>query len=226
MRMRHANVRRSAFGTNLVAEIPGEGPEWVVVCAHYDGHDLAQSALDNATGVVSAMAVLRAFGPFVPRLARGLRVILFTAEESGLLGSRLYTETLSETERRRIGLVINLDTIAGSPRMTCLTSGFQELDSFVRTAAADGGLDLRCYLPLMRNSDHFNFAQSGIPAMRLVAGFDEPSAGARFLLTEGDRRDKVASSELERGALAAGALIWAALTWAGTICPHKRAECS
>jgi Iap family predicted aminopeptidase len=222
VRMRHTNARRASIGTNLIAEIPGQGPEWVIVCAHYDGHDLAESALDNATGVASALSVLRALAPHVPNLRRGLRVVLFTAEESGLLGSRRYVEDLSEADRLSIAAVINLDTTVGSDKMSCLVSGFHDLEAFVRASADRGGYEIECILPLLRNSDHFNFAEHGIPAMRLVAGFDDPAAGARFLLTEEDRRERVSLSELRRGVGLAGHLVWDALTQSTPIAEHRK----
>jgi aminopeptidase YwaD len=221
-RMRVASARSEKTGMNLLAEIPGQTPEWVVLCAHYDGHDLAQSALDNATGVVAAIAIFESFAPFVRQLRRGLRLVLFTAEETGLLGSRIYLQSLGNSEQRKIAVVINLDTIAGSPRLTCLTSGFEELLFFVRQTYKEAGLDeLPCHQPLMRNSDHYNFAQCGIPAIRLVAGFDEPEAGARFLLTEADTRERVSIEELRRATTTAGALVWSTLNWLGSIAGHK-----
>lgn len=206
------NRRDEQTGRNLIAEIPGRNPGWVVLCAHYDGHDLADSALDNATGVVAALEILRRFAPHVGSMPRGLRVILFTAEETGLLGSQLYADSLDEAERRRIGMAINLDTLGGSPDFTCLTSGFAALDEFVSSVAAARGLALATWRPSMRNSDHFNFARVGIPALRLIAGFDDPNAGARYLLTSADTADRVSAGELRRGAAGAAELVWAALT--------------
>lgn len=206
------NRRDDDTGRNLIAEVPGRGPEWVVLCAHYDGHDLAESALDNATGVVAALEILRRLAPLSGGLPRGLRVILFTAEETGLLGSRVYTDGLDDAGRRAIAAVINLDTLGGSPDFTCLTSGFAALDAFVSSVSEERGLDLATWRPLMRNSDHFNFARHGIPALRLIAGFDDPNAGARYLLTEADTADRVSAEELGRGAVVAAELVWAALT--------------
>jgi Iap family predicted aminopeptidase len=221
-RMRIATVRTAATGVNLIAEISSQTPEWVVLCAHYDGHDLAQSALDNATGVVASIAIFESFAPFVGQLRRGLRLILFTAEETGLMGSRSYLQSLAPSGHRKIALTINLDSICGSPRLTCLTSGFDELLAFVATTAKEAGLDgLPCHGPLMRNSDHFNFAQCGIPAIRLVAGFDEPEAGARLVLTEADTPERVSVEELRRATMTAGALVWSALDWPGPIAEHK-----
>jgi aminopeptidase YwaD len=223
VRLRIATRREPATGANLIMEARGQSAQWVMLCAHYDGHDLAQSALDNATGVVAAISIFESLRPFVAKLRRGLRLILFTAEETGLTGSRLYLEWLTAPERRKIAVVINLDTIAGSPRLTSLTSGFEELESFVAQTGTQAGMELPCHRPLMRNSDHFNFAQHGVPAMRLIAGFDEPDAGARFLLTEADTPDRVSMSELRDAALKAGALVWSALEWPGRIAEHRAA---
>jgi aminopeptidase YwaD len=220
--MRISTARQAMTGVNLVAELAGQTSEWVIVCAHYDGHDLAQSALDNATGVVGAIAILESFAPFVPRLRRGLRLMLFTAEETGLMGSRVFLQSLADSEQRKIAVVINLDTLAGSPQLTCLISGFDELQNFVSQACKITGIDeLPCHRPLMRNSDHFNFAHCGIPAIRLVAGFDQPEAGVRFLLTEADTAEHVSMEELRLATTTAGALVWSALDWPGRIARHK-----
>ena len=72
----------------------------------------------------------------------------------------------------------------------------------------------------MRNSDHFNFARHGIPALRLIAGFDDANASARYLLTEADTRDRVSAGELRRGAVVAAELVWAALTAPALIAAH------
>ncbi|MDE0060452.1 MAG: M28 family metallopeptidase [Defluviicoccus sp.] len=205
------NRREADVGRNLIAEIPGLTPEWVVLCAHYDGHDLAHSALDNATGVAAALEILRRFAPHVASMPRGLRVILFTAEETGLLGSRLYVDSLEEAERRAVAVVVNLDTLGGSPDFTCLTSGFAALDGFVARVAAARGLDIATWRELLRNSDHFNFAERGIPALRLIAGFGDPDAGARYLLTEADTAERVSADELRLGAVVAAELVRAAL---------------
>lgn len=71
----------------LILDIPSRKPGWVVLSAHIDGHDLAESAMDNATGVAAALAIARAFAGRMNDAARGLRVCLFSAEEWALAGS-------------------------------------------------------------------------------------------------------------------------------------------
>jgi Zn-dependent M28 family amino/carboxypeptidase len=182
-----------------------------VLSAHVDGHDLAESAMDNATGVAAALAIARATAPHTASCVRGLRVSLFSAEEWALAGSRQYLAMLPAEEREAIALNVNLDTIAGDDRLTALTTDFERLDAWVRRLSDQAELDLHTYLPTMSNSDHFNFAQQGIPALRLVAGFDNPACNIRYILTPGDTRDRVRQADLTSGAQTAATLVWRAL---------------
>src|SRR6516165_8456882 len=56
----------------LVADLPGRGPDWVVVSAHIDGHPHGESAMDNATGVAVALGLARLLAPHVSECPRGL----------------------------------------------------------------------------------------------------------------------------------------------------------
>lgn len=216
--------RAPAFTENLLAEIPGRGPEWVVLSAHIDGHHLGQSAMDNGSGLAVLLEVTRALAPLVPALPRGLRLGLFSLEEWGLTGSRIHTDGLSEAECDRIALNVNLDTVVGSGWLTALTSGFAALDPFLHSAVAECGLALRTFRPVMANSDHYNYARRGIPALRLVCGFDEPDSRVRYLLTPADTLDKVAPAELKMAALLTAAVVLRALTHDGPLAPPKRGE--
>jgi hypothetical protein len=193
-------------------DAPGSGPGWVVLSAHIDGHDPAESAMDNATGVAVALAVVRALAPHAGQFKRGLRLALFSAEEWALTGSRVYLAGLTEAERSGIALNVNLDSVGGAAALTALCSGFPALGDFVRAVSDASGVPVGVYMPLMENSDHANFAAHGIPALRLVAGFDDMGSNLRHVLTAADTRDKVQISELRLAAVAAASLTWAALT--------------
>jgi hypothetical protein len=203
---------RDARTDALVLDLPGRGSERVVLSAHIDGHPLAESALDNATGVAAALALARNIAPFMERMQRGLTVCIFSAEEWALNGSREWLRALAPTVRERIVLNINLDSLAGSARLTALTSDFPALGPFAQRAAAAAGARLGVHLPLMPNSDHANFVEHGIPAMRLIAGFDEPRSALRLLLTPADTRQLVQEEVLRQSANCAGAILWAALS--------------
>jgi aminopeptidase YwaD len=204
----------------LIADLPGRGPDWVVVSAHIDGHPHGESAIDNATGVAVALALARLLAPQVSKCPRGLRICLFSAEEWGLVGSRIWLERMDAAARRSMVININLDSVGGASGLTALTSGFERLDAWVRDNAAlaseashsISALSITTHLPLMANSDHANFAAHGIPALRLIAGFNAPESNLRLLLTAADTRDKVRPDELEQALRLATTLTWQALT--------------
>ncbi len=211
----HAGLLTREFAVEtetLLFDLPGREVGWVVLSAHVDGHDPAESAMDNASGVAVALAVARALAPHAAGFRRGLRLALFSAEEWALTGSRAYVEGLTPAERDGIALNVNLDSVAGAAGLTALCSGFPALGAWVRQVSAASGLPAGVHLPPMENSDHANFAAHGIPALRLVAGFDEPTSNLRHVLTAADTRDKVGEGELRLAAMSAAALTWAALT--------------
>ncbi len=111
---------------------------------------------------------------------------------------------------------INLDSVGGAYGLTALTSGFERLDAWVQATAARADLPIATHLPLMANSDHANFAAHGIPAVRLIAGFNAPESNLRFVLTAADTRDKVRAGELDAALRVATTLTWQALTAADT----------
>jgi len=193
--------------STLLFDMRGETDEVVVLSAHVDGHDINESAMDNASGVATALAVIRTIAPHVQGWRRGVRLAFFSAEEWALTGSARYVANLSNVEKRRIALNINLDTVAGGEGLTALTSGFSGLEPFLLETAEANGHALRCVRPLQMNSDHANFALAGIPAFRLVAGYDNPDANVRFVLTPGDLRDKVTEAELIKAAQLTAALL-------------------
>ena len=206
IRLRIASEAGPACTENLILDLPGRGPGRVVLAAHIDGHHLAQSAMDNASGLAVALAVAGTLAPCCERLERGLRIALFSIEEWALAGSRHYVQGLEPEERAAIDLVINVDSVAGSLRLTALTSGFHAVERFALETAGAAGLALRAHRPLMANSDHYNFAIHGIPALRLVAGFDEPSSNLKYVLTPADTLDKIRPAELECAAHLAATL--------------------
>jgi hypothetical protein len=195
----------------LVADLPGRGPDWVVVSAHIDGHPHGESAMDNATGVAVALGLARLLAPHVSECPRGLRICLFSAEEWGLIGSRIWLERMDQALRRSMVINLNLDAVGGAYALTALTSGFERLDAWVKATAARADLPIATHLPLMANSDHANFAAHGIPAVRLIAGFGAPDSNLRLVLTAADTRDKVHPDELDQALRIATTLTWQAL---------------
>lgn len=95
----HVNVQNQVAGAtpsaNVVGEIPGsEHPEQIVVIGgHLDSWDLSDGSTDDGTGAVGALAAAQAILESGQRPRRTVRVVLFTGEEQGLLGSLAYVHT-------------------------------------------------------------------------------------------------------------------------------------
>jgi aminopeptidase YwaD len=199
-----------ATATNLLATIPGTGRELVVLSAHIDGHDLAESAIDNASGLACALAAAEAVGHIVPALPRGIEIGLFTIEEWALAGSRAHLAAMSHEDRTRRVLNVNLDSVAGDDGLTALTSGVPGMEAFLRQALAPAGLAIGFHAGFMGNSDHANFLHAGIPSFRLCTGFERPAGPLSLLLTGADTRDKVHPHQLKTAAAVTAAILLAA----------------
>jgi Zn-dependent M28 family amino/carboxypeptidase len=183
----------------LIYERPGETSEWVVLSAHIDGHGLAQSAIDNASGLAAALAATAAVAA-AGSLRRGLRLCLFSIEEWGLLASQRYVSELDDAARAAIVLNVNLDSVAGADALAALYSGYPALGAFLGEVAQSADIPLSLHEPLVRNSDHYNFAVAGIPACRLMAGFEMPDSNMRHVLTAEDAIDKVTPAQMAMAA--------------------------
>ena len=211
VRLRIETDEQPASASNLIFDLPGDQPERVVLSAHIDGHDLAESAIDNASGLAVALAVARKLHAGGTRRRRGLRLAFFNVEEWALTGSAHYIDSLDAAGQRAITLNVNLDSVAGANRLTALTSDYPGLEPWLLAAAEHSGVALEIFRPLQMNSDHGNFALAGIPALRLVAGFADPNAATRHVLTPLDSRDQVSIDALTTAARLTHAIVTRAL---------------
>ncbi len=81
-----------AKSANVIGEFTGsELPEEIVsLGAHLDSWDVGTGALDDGLGIGMVMAAAHHIGQLPKRPKRTIRVILFAAEEVGLLGAKQY----------------------------------------------------------------------------------------------------------------------------------------
>jgi hypothetical protein len=86
-----AGVRKSG---NVIADIPGrEAPEEIVVIGgHLDSWDLGTGAVDDGAGVAITTAAAKLILDHKQRPRRTVRLVLWGAEEVGLLGASAYAK--------------------------------------------------------------------------------------------------------------------------------------
>ena len=190
------NSVRTSLSQNVIAMIPGtERPtETIIYTAHWDhlgvnaeilGDNIYNGAADNATGTAALLAMAKMHADAGPA-PRSVVFLAVTAEESGLLGSRWYTEhpvfPLATTVAN-----INIDvlnTYGPMHDIVVVGNGSSELEAYLEEAATAQGRYIveepnpeRGYY---YRSDHFNFAKAGVPALYAESGEDSVEFGKKW----------------------------------------------
>lgn len=194
MTMKLGKDERKLIGRNVLGYIEGTDEklkeEIVVVSAHYDhlgkqGPVIYNGADDNGSGTTTVLEVAEAFATAKkngtgPR--RSVLILLMTGEEKGLLGSKYYAErpvfplenTIADVNVDMVGRVDekykdnpNYIYVIGSDR---LSSELHEINERMNKQYTNLTLDYTYNAEDDPNryyyrSDHYNFAEKGIPAI-------------------------------------------------------------
>ncbi len=204
-----SNLSRSASSQNVMAELPGQTwPErYVLLGAHYDSHDVAPGAIDNAGGVAVMLEVMRLLSHI--ELGRSVRAVAFGAEELGLLGSKAYVAQHAE-ELDTIDLMLNLDCAGGPGAKDLTLDDLPELCAALRPSLRSiADIGLANWIAGI-HSDHYPFMIAGVPTAGLTGG--QPYLHARFTHTAADTLDKLDPTNLQTEALRVARTV-ARLSW-------------
>ncbi|WP_265529197.1 M28 family peptidase [Sphingomicrobium marinum] len=180
---------------NVLGILPGttRADEYVVYTAHHDhigvgdpdenGDTIFNGALDNATGVAHVIEQARAFAEMGAQ-ERSIVFLFVGAEERGLLGTKYYVNNPLYALEKTAG-VLNTDSlgvfgpasdfsISGSARLELLDILIEEAEDFGLTFAPDPRPEAGSFF----RSDHFPFAQAGVPAVSFRSGQQLTEGGA------------------------------------------------
>jgi len=178
---------------NVVADLPGtsDNTEMMVIGAHYEGHDIAPGALDDATGAVCVMEVARILAMEKEHLERPMKFICFGAEEIGLFGSWAYVEQHPE-EMDHIRFMINLDAAGRAGRQGFMLHGWSDLVPFFHDIENAIGADIPIWQQVSPYSDHWPYLLEGIPTATMGDPEEAQKRGGRgYGHTMFDTVDKV-----------------------------------
>jgi hypothetical protein len=195
---------------NVIAETRGGDPNKVVVVgAHLDSVGPGPGINDNGSGSAALVEFAQALRGVYPK--NKIRFIWFSAEESGLLGSQAYIDSLPQTERSKIAAMLNFDMI-GSPNFVNFVYDGDLSDSppipedvFAPEARPFSATIEKIFLDYFRaqripnlptdfdgRSDYGPFIAAGIPAGGLFTGAEvlkTPEQAAVFGGTAGEQYD-------------------------------------
>jgi hypothetical protein len=159
---------------NIIGEIKGDpGDETILIGAHLDhvggtSEMYCPGALDNASGVATMLEVARVLGNTGVTPSKNIVFMAFNGEETGLRGSRYYTEhpvyDISNTK------MINLDMV-GSKRDVPLSIekyGFSTDELYDDLIELAKNNDLSYDMGHEGRSDHINFGERGAEAVILI----------------------------------------------------------
>ena len=195
-----ATTERALVDDNVIARIDGSdlADELVVITAHWDHLGMIESpkagedpifngAIDNASGVATMLgiaAAIRARAQAGQPPRRSILFIATTAEEQGLLGSRWFVDHPT-VELDRIVAVLNLDSVNVEGRSKAVEIAGAGQSSLEDVLAHVLAAQHRRVVPDSRpgsggyyRSDHFPFAQKGVPALYFHAAPDMEDGGS------------------------------------------------
>lgn len=213
----HETLVEESTVANVVGVLEGSDPalrnEAVIFTAHYDhvgmlggGRCRASQALpadsicngadDDASGTVGVIELARAYAALRPRPARTLVFAALAAEERGLLGARAYLRDPAIPSERTVA-DINLDMIArnGPDSVGFVGKDYTSLGALVdRVVGAHPELRLMPaeHSGVYASSDHYVFAQQGVPALFLFSGAHDD------LHTAADNADRADTGQAAR----------------------------
>jgi Zn-dependent M28 family amino/carboxypeptidase len=213
MQLLSTPTSRPGQSANVTAEIPGTVPgEVVVLGGHLDSWDLGQGVFDDGAGVAISLAAAAAIKAHVDRTGlaprRTIRVVLWGAEEFGLIGGRAYAAAHAGEN-----IVLAGESDAGADRIFTI-------DSKVATAGLPLFAEMASVLaPLAIDQARSNSAGGGPDVGPLAATgvgvLDLGQDMTRYFdvhHTPDDTLDKVDRAQLDQNVAAWTAAIWLAAT--------------
>jgi hypothetical protein len=211
---------------NIVAELPGSSDEWIVVGGHYDGHDIAQGAMDNLSGTAVTMELARVLKSYEGKFKRGIRFICFGCEEIGVTGSTSYVaDHLEQMEKTAIMVNLELGGLAYTEGMKhAAFTVYQppEMKKWIEEFLKEVAYPTSISTGMSAASDHWPFVMQGVPAIYM---HEEPSMrqlvqGRGWGHTTADYMDKVDPRNLQEGTMLMARLLLRLATQRKRIAKH------
>jgi Zn-dependent M28 family amino/carboxypeptidase len=189
-----ANTEREIRPTfNVLAETSGRADNVVMVGAHLDSVLEGPGINDNGSGSAAILEVALQMAKVKPR--NMVRFAWWGAEESGLVGSNLYVNTLPDADLAKIALYLNFDMV-GSPNFVRFVydgsgdigptgpPGSAQIEALFNGFYSSRGLPFEP-TAFDGRSDYQAFILNGIPAGGLFTGAEGIKTATQVVLFGG-----------------------------------------
>lgn len=172
--------------SNVLAYLPGETDEYMIVGAHYDhlgrgdAHSLAPDLVgqihpgadDNASGTAGVLELARRFSAMKGRLHRGILFMSFAGEELGLLGSAEWVKSPTRPLGKAVAM-LNMDMIGRIKDDKVYIGGVgsgSTFKSILEQAQQKSGFKIEYSASGDSSSDHTSFAVGHVPYLFFFSG--------------------------------------------------------
>lgn len=201
---------------NIVAEIPGtdKANEVVMLGAHFDSWHTGTGSVDNASGSAVMMEAMRILKQSGVTLRRTVRLGLWTGEEQGLIGSRMYVRhhfadpaTMKLTpEHARLAAYFNMDNGTGQYRGVYLQGNEAVAPIFEAWMAPFANLGMS-HLTIRNTggTDHLSFNAVGLPGFQFIQ--DPVQYSSRTHHSNLDVYDQLIPEDLMKNAVITAAFV-------------------
>jgi len=202
-------TRRAVPAYNVVGVIEGNDPklkrEYVVIGAHYDhlgrggpsslapnSSEAHHGADDNASGTAGMLELARIFSSQRDQLRRSVVFIAFSAEESGLIGSKAYVNNPGAPLKECVAM-LNMDMIGRLKQNRLTVGGVGTSPGFRKLVEGlNQGFTLQLNEDGFGPSDHSSFYAKQIPVLFFFSGthedYHKPSDTADKINYEGQAK--------------------------------------
>jgi hypothetical protein len=215
--VRTAFYDKDLRGFNVVAEIPGtdKKDEIVMLGGHIDSWSPGTGAADNAAGVAVSMEAVRILKAIGVKPRRTIRVVLWSAEEKGWVGSKAYVanhfadvETMTlKPEHAKVSAYFNYDNGTGRIRGIYLQQNVQVAPIFEAWMRPFADLGMTQLSPRSTmGSDHGALDLVGIPAFQWIQ--DPIDYGTRIHHTNLDVFDHLVAEDLIQSAVITASFVY------------------
>jgi carboxypeptidase Q len=202
---------------NIVAEIAGtdKADEVVMLGAHFDSWHAGTGAVDNASGsavMLEAMRILKQSGV---RLRRTVRMGLWTGEEQGLIGSRMYVrnhfadpaDMKPKPEHAKLAAYFNMDNGTGQYRGVYLQGNEAVAPIFRAWMAPFENIGMT-HLTIRNTggTDHLSFNNVGLSGFQFIQ--DPVQYSSRTHHSNLDVYDQLIASDLMKNAVITAAFVY------------------
>ena len=202
---------------NIVAEVPGtdKADEIVMLGAHFDSWHSGTGSVDNAAGSAAMMEAMRILKQSGVRLRRTVRMALWTGEEQGLIGSRMYVrnhfadpaDMKLKPEHAKLAGYFNMDNGTGQYRGVYLQGNEAVAPIFRAWMAPFENLGMT-HLTIRNTggTDHLSFNNVGLSGFQFIQ--DPVQYSSRTHHSSLDVYDQLIPSDMMKNAVITAAFVY------------------